>query len=302
MLSVRNLKNAALSLVAAAAMLTGAPALAAGGAPWAPLMTVDEAAEALKTPGARIIDIRHPELGFARGRIDGSASIPFRLFRGRAGGAGAPPKMSDLSALIGDAGLTQDQPILIVHSGLDERSFAAASWVYWVLKSTGFERLSILDGGVRGWRSAGLPVTTEPQSFSPTTVELTFSDRWLATTDEVEDIANGDASGDLLDSRADAVEGERSILGSVGHAFTQMMSPNRRTGLTPVEMLERLKYAEVDWQAETVITFCNDGLQGAATWFMASEVVGITDVKLYAASLAGWDARDAADVASAVTD
>ncbi|MEM8754100.1 MAG: rhodanese-like domain-containing protein [Pseudomonadota bacterium] len=262
---------------------------------WSALMTAEEAASALKAGEGRVVDIRHKELGFDRGRIPGAVSIPFWRFREAPGAGGAPTDMIALTERVRRAGLELSDPILIAHSGLDGRSFAAASWVYWVLKSSGFERLAILDGGVRGWREAGLPLDVEPARYARSDAAPVFSDRWLATTDEVERIAAGDMSGDLLDSRAEAMRDGRSILGAVSYAFTNLLAPSEREALSPVDMLERLKYAEVDWQAETVVTFCNDGLQGAATWFMASEVVGVTDVKLYAASLNGWEARDATD-------
>lgn len=257
-------------------------------ATWDYLMKPKAAAAAMERENARIVDIRSFNLGFSRGHLPGSVSIPFWRFRGEAGASGVPPSADALTELVRAAGLTQADRVLIVHSGLNEKSFAAASWVYWVMKSSGFANLSILDGGVRGWRMAGLPITKRAIDFPRSDAVVEFSDRWLATTEDVARITKGDRAGTLLDSRADDVKSSRTIAGAMTYALTRLMEPSRKEALGPVDMLDKLKNVDVAWENEAVITFCNDGLQGAATWFMASEVVGISDVKLYAESLQGW--------------
>ena len=57
-----------------------------------------------------------------------------------------------------------------------------------------------------------------------------------------------------------------------------------------LSVLEQLKGANVNWENETVVSFCDTGELGALNWFYASEVSGIRNVKLYPESARGWKA------------
>lgn len=279
----------AISAVFALVSIFSTDAMAQG--TWQRLMNPGEAIAEMRVPGLRIVDIRHRKLGFLRGHIPGSVSMPYWSWRGPRGNAGRPPSEAELSALVSAAGLRLEDRVLIVHSGLNEVSFAGAAWVYWVMKSSGFRNIAILDGGIRAWKAAGGTVTRKTNVFAPSTTRISFDDTWLARTDDVERIASGKAEGTLLDARVDEVQDTRTISGAMSYAMTRLLQPSRHEALTPLDTLEKLKIAPINWQAESVVTFCNNGMQGAATWFMASEVAGIQNVKLYAESLAGWMQR-----------
>ncbi len=257
-------------------------------AAWDRLVDVETAKSLIAKKKTRIVDIRHRKLGFARGHIAGSASIPLWSWRGQRDNPGLPPSDADLGKLVRAAGLQLKDRILIVHSGLNGTSFAAASWVYWVMKSSGFKQIAILDGGIKAWKSAGGKITKKASKFKPSTTRITFSDTWLATTKEVANISKVTSDGALLDARVNPVTTPDTITGAVGYAMTRLMRPSESKPLGPLETLERLKAADVNWEQESVITFCNNGLQGAATWFLASEIAGIQNVRLYSESLQGW--------------
>ena len=246
-------------------------------------------ANVLQGSDVQIIDIRHRKLGFNPGHIPGSVSMPFWSWRAKGGGLVPDDQLTSMARR---AGLDKDRPVLLVHSGLDHRSFSAASWVYWMLKSTGFNDIAILDGGVRAWKAAGYPMTTRVTKPKRSAVTLTFNDTWLATTAEVQSISDGQSKGALLDSRVQDIRDQNTIKGAMSYAMDMLMQQGRHEALDPLDTLEKLKGVEVNWEGDPVITFCNDGLQGAATWFMASEVAGIQNVRLYAASLQGWSRRE----------
>ncbi len=255
---------------------------------WDRLVDVKTAKALIAKNSVRIVDIRHRKLGFSRGHIAGSVSLPLWSWRGQRDNPGLPPSDEDLGKMVRAAGLKLDDPIMIVHSGLNATSFASASWVYWVMKSAGFEKIAILDGGIKGWKIAGGKVTKKVTTFKPSATRIAFSDAWLATTQEVADTSNGDTSGALLDARVNQVKSTGTISGAIGYAMSRLMRPSASKPLGPLDTLERLKAADVNWEQESVITFCNNGLLGAATWFMASEIAGIKNVRLYSVSLQGW--------------
>ena len=85
-----------------------------------------EAMTAIEQQPVHIIDIRHKEMGFDKGHIPGSVSMPYWAFRGEGGSLVTDPEMTRMAR---QAGLRKEQPVLIVHSGMDHRSFSSAAWV-----------------------------------------------------------------------------------------------------------------------------------------------------------------------------
>jgi len=57
--------------------------------------------------------------------------------------------------------------------------------VYWTLKAAGLQNLSILNGGVKAWRAANLPLTTEPATVAPSGYTAKIDPRLVATQEEV---------------------------------------------------------------------------------------------------------------------
>ena len=85
---------------------------------------------------AQVIDVRTPE-EFARGHIRQSKSIP----------------LSNFGEQLPLAKLKQDKPVLIVcESGIRARRAAA------MLDKQGYADVAVLDGGVRSWQEAQLPL------------------------------------------------------------------------------------------------------------------------------------------------
>ena len=53
-------------------------------------------------------------------------------------------------------------------------------------------------------------------------------------------------------------------------------------------VLARLKAVDANWERDPVITFDDTGELSALSWFYASEIAGIRNVRLYPEALAGW--------------
>lgn len=85
---------------------------------------------------AQVIDVRTPE-EFARGHIKQSKLIP----------------LSNFDEQLPLAKLKQDKPVLIVcESGMRARRAAA------LLAKQGYTDVAVLDGGIRSWQEAQLPI------------------------------------------------------------------------------------------------------------------------------------------------
>lgn len=260
-----------------------------------PLITPAELQGLIGTEDAPLVlDIRGP--AYEQGHVEGAISAPYALFRGEATNPGALLPIEELESRLQSLGITHEQPVVVVHQGSDDSDFGAAARVYWTLKSAGVEQLAILDGGAAAWAAEGLPFETVINEPGASDITVTFSDRWLATTDDVAAIVAGESSARLLDARpADFYEGRQShpeasrpgtLPGAENLSHAVWFQDATRTLDATAAAAEA---ADVGITAgDHVVTFCNTGHWAATEWFALSELAGIDDVKLYPESVVGW--------------
>jgi thiosulfate/3-mercaptopyruvate sulfurtransferase len=267
-----------------------------------PLVSAEWLARHLREPDLLVLDIRSATSGggreaFEAGHIPGAvhsdyAADGWRIEKNGAGGL--LPDAAALAALFGRIGLRPEHRVVVVPAGLSNNDFNAAARVYWTLKVSGHERVSILDGGFSGWtRDASRPVeagATQPKAASPYPVKLNAALR--AELADVERALAG-RSAPLVDARSQkAFEGgEKSpqarvhgrlpgaILVDQGKAYDA--GSNR---LKAPEELERL-FAGVPDKA---ISYCNTGHSAAGSWFVLSELLRRPGVRMYDGSMSEW--------------
>ena len=96
-------------------------------------------------PKVVVVDVREPEDVKATGAIPGALNIPLGMLPLRAD--------TELPENLRDARL-QDRstPVITTCGGGGQAALAAKT-----LKDMGFTNVSMVDGGTRGWKAAGLP-------------------------------------------------------------------------------------------------------------------------------------------------
>lgn len=282
----------------AAVALGGAAGVAGAG----PLLTPSALAAQAETAQAAdlqpiIIDIR--DTGYEDGHVPGAIWTPYATFRGPSDNPGAVPDVAKLEASFEQFGLEQDQPIVIVPEGRSDSDFGAAARVYWTLKSTGFTDLAILNGGTQAWSAAGFPVETTTNNLLASDLDLSFSDRWLASAETVAATVAGSHDAVLVDARPEDFFTGRSkhdlavkpgtLPGAAslphGRFFPNggpVIAPELDAG--PLRQVLGLDAAP----GREVVAFCNTGHWAATEWFALSELAGIEDVKLYPGSMVEW--------------
>ena len=282
----------AISLAAALAIGLAVPAGAEQD--FGPLLTPVELDRRLSDMDPLVLDIRGD--AYEAGHIPGAVHAPYSLFRGPAENPGQLVPEAQLEATLRSLGVTTDQPVVVVHEGADVSDFGAAARVYWTLKSSGVSQLAILNGGAKAWRLAGLPTTTQPTQAVPSEFELTFSDEWLATTDNVAAIVGGEGEALLLDARPEAFWAGDRAHGAAARPGTLPQSRyfehagwfSDGPAIVNAEDARRLADAEGFSEAETLVSFCNTGHWAATNWFALSELAGIEGVRLYPESMVGY--------------
>ncbi|MBL4917238.1 sulfurtransferase [Szabonella alba] len=288
--------------IAATSLLLAAPALAQQ---IGPLVTPQELNEYIETVEPLVLDIRTdttPEgsLIYEAGHVPTAIPAPYGIFRGPASNPGGLPDLEVLGETLRNIGVEREYPVVIVHQGKDETDFGAAARVYWTLKSLGVSEIAILNGGMRAWEAAGLPVTVDTYSALRSDDDFTFAPDWLATTDEVRAIVEGDEQATLVDARSESfwrgeeAHGDAARPGTLPQSeyFTHSRWFSKDPTLIDAEGARALAEANGYAPGDTLVSFCNTGHWAATNWFALSELAGIEGVKLYPDSLVAWSNAD----------
>ena len=274
---------------------TAAQTVAQTAAGFGPLVSATEVqALAAGEAAPLVLDIRGA--AYDQGHIAGAVSAPYERFRGPKENPGALVPEDELEATLQELGVTLERPVVVVHQGKDDSDFGAAARVYWTLKSSGVSQLAILNGGMAAWGAEGLPLETKATVPTPSDVDIAFSDRWLATTDDVSAIVNGERQARLLDARPasffdgwqahPAMSRPGTLPGAENVAHSVWFDDSVEVMNAPAanDVLARLGIG----RDEEVVAFCNTGHWAATEWFALSELAGVEDVKLYPESMVGW--------------
>ncbi|MDP6476017.1 MAG: rhodanese-like domain-containing protein [Alphaproteobacteria bacterium] len=289
---------AALLIVACFA----APAHAAAGA--GPLVDAAWAVAHIGRDDVRFLDIRGGGAeDFAAAHIPGAVfSDYFRAGWRTAGADGTPgmlPPVADLEILVGGLGIANTSHIVIVARGLSAGEMAGAARVFWTFKVLGHDAVSILDGGMTAYMALpSAPLESGPATSGRQVFKASFRPELIATKRQV--IASQESGAVLLDLRP-----KNQYSGARGPGFVRRLGTiegarnlplNRLTEggafKTPAALAEL--FAAADAAAEGPITcFCNSGHMAALGWFVAHELLGNTEARLYDGSMAEWSADPA---------
>lgn len=179
----------------------------------------------------------------------------------------------------------------VVAYDADTGAFAARLW--WLLRWVGHEAVAVLDGGLRAWREAGLPLSTEIPARQPTRfIARPNRDAWVSTAEVAERLRAG---WRLLDARAperfagavepiDPVAGH--VPGAVNHPLTTNLDANGRF-LSREELRKRYEASQAGVSDDRTIAMCGSGVT-ACHLLLAMEAAGKHGAKLYAGSWSEW--------------
>jgi thiosulfate/3-mercaptopyruvate sulfurtransferase len=284
------MKHISALVLALSATAFSVPAFAAQ-----PLLSPAELQAKLSDTNVRVIDIRDPK-SYAANHIPGAVSAPYGAWRGPASNPGELPALPKLTTLVQSLGLTPSTHAVIVSSGADATDFGASARVYWTLKVLGLKELSALNGGLKGWTTAGLPQNNQAVKVAASSFQPQIDQTLVATKEElVARVKAGDAA--LIDARpADFFKGDTrhvaasvpgTLEGAVNVEHSKWFAPGSATFVSPEQAQKVAAASSIDPAKETV-SFCNTGHWAATNWFAMSEVLGQKNVKLYAGSMVEW--------------
>jgi len=88
------------------------------------------------------------------GYIKGAVQIDYLKF---ADGSSRPKSTSELSSILGNAGISRSDPLAIY-----SEDPSVATYVYLILDYLGQEKIRLIEGGLQGWTTAGKPTESVP--------------------------------------------------------------------------------------------------------------------------------------------
>lgn len=202
------------------------------------------------------------------------------------------PTASQLAAAASRLGIARTSHVIIY----DDLTNQWAARLWWVLRSYGHPRVSVLDGGLRKYRAEGRPLEFGLSPYVKANYTLPLPAGTVATTNDVLDIVERRRPGRLIcllqkDDFSGRVPGRSRpghIPGSANLPFVELLN-EADNSLRPAVELRDLFKARTALAGEVVVTYCGGGV-ASALGALALAVIGYDATLEYDGSLAEWTA------------
>jgi thiosulfate/3-mercaptopyruvate sulfurtransferase len=202
------------------------------------------------------------------------------------------PDATAFEAAARRAGIGPDTTVI----AYDEAAEGGAARLWWLLRLFGHTDVAVLDGALRTWREAGLPMRGGEEAIPLGSFRAGQPPPPGAETASIEELAAAAAAPLLLDARApERYRGETEPIDSVaGHIpgarnlpFADL-APGGRF-LPPDELRARFEAAGARSGAD-LVAYCGSGVT-ACVLVLAAEVAGLEGARLYPGSWSEWSRR-----------
>jgi thiosulfate/3-mercaptopyruvate sulfurtransferase len=277
--------------------------------PWTTLISAEELASAIDR--CVVVDCRHellnPETGpqaYAQGHLPGARFMhQDHDLAGPKNGRNGRHPLPDRAAMadrLRAAGLHRDQQLV----AYDDHGGMYAGRLWWLARWLGHKNVAVLDGGVKAWTGAGLPLDTavpfpRPGDFAEGAplvravdareiVDQLGTDRLLIVDMRAPERYRGETEP------IDPVAGH--VPGALNRPFQQNLRPDGR--FKPAEVLRQEYEALLGGRPPSDVAFhCGSGVV-ACHGVIAMELAGLTGSGLYPGSWSEWCADPGRPVAT----
>ena len=254
-----------------------------------PLVDGKWAVQNVATPNVVFIDVQSTR-NYQRRHIPGSIHTDYpddgwRLFTEEAG-VGLPSR-AEFARLAGGRGIANENHVVLVATGGSDRDMSIATDVYWTFKYFGHTEISILDGGLRAYRSARGKVENGAGVGRPATEYAPRRrSRYLA---EYDDVFGALGVSVLVDHRpyanylginkANVTKTYGAIPGTKHLPTDWLMRDGRGQFRSKDQLLRLFSHAGIPIEGG-VISIGDSSLEGSLGWFVMSEILGNRRAKL----------------------
>ena len=194
---------------------------------------------------------------------------------------------------LGKLGINSDTYIMIY----DAKADYDAARLWWVLDMYGYKNISLIDGGVDGWKNAGFEFQ---RGFGEKAIPQNFkflgkgSEKKLAYLEDVKKAVKGKEAV-IIDTRAkDEHEGTKTKKGAFrpgripSETFIPWETAVNYEGDKRFKSVEELKGIYGKFKDRNIIAYCQSGVRSAHTTFVLTQLLGYDNVKNYDGSWIEW--------------
>ncbi len=218
----------------------------------------------------------------------------------RSSGRHPLPRPEDFAQQLGNWGIDARSQVI----AYDDAGGAIAARLWWMLRWVGHEAAAVLNGGLKAWLAAGLPLETDEPRVAPASFVAHPRPDQAVTVGELV-AALADRSVVLVDARgADRFAGQNETIdpvaghvpGARNHPFMSNLDAERR--FLPAHVLrERWSKTLAGTSADRVVAMCGSGVT-ACHDVLALEVAGLEGARLYPGSWSEWIRDDTRPIAT----
>lgn len=200
------------------------------------------------------------------------------------------PTPAAFAHTVASCGLKRDDQIVCYDQ--DNAAYAARAW--WLFRAAGFANVYVLDGGLKAWRAANFPVSTEITAIASDAPEpLDFTAMPSIDSDSLQ-AALANQATILIDARpANRFAGRDETLDPVaGHvpgAYNRPFSENLVDGRFKSSEVLRSEFLALlgNKTPDQAVMMCGSGVTACHN-LLAMASAGLEGAALYAPSWSGW--------------
>ena len=228
--------------------------------------------EASHIPGANFLD-------FVEDLSDSDSSFNFMM--------PAPETLADVLAAHG----VGDDSDVVLYS---RENIQWATRVWWMMRAIGFDRASVLDGGIDKWEAEGRPTSEEIKQYPAATLSVQSRAGLFCDKSEVllgikdNNICIINALRETLHDGSEDVDYGRPgrIPGSTNVPGVSLLNPETRS-YRALDELETVFREAGALDADRVLIYCGGGIAASSDAFILT-LLGKTNVGVYDASMSEW--------------
>ena len=175
----------------------------------------------------------------------------------------------ELARILGEAGISQSDSVVVYGECLPCGGGPSTStYVYWMLRYIGHERVKVLDGGIDAWTKAGLPVQNSSSVRPAVTYSPNLRPELYATYDYVKS-----GAAQIVDARSVPEFESGSIPGAINIPYDDLLDGKMLKERAGIEDAFRRNLTS----DKPVVVYTTTGTKASMVWF------GLT--------MTGYDAR-----------
>ncbi|MGH1357899.1 MAG: sulfurtransferase [Burkholderiaceae bacterium] len=199
------------------------------------------------------------------------------------------PTPAQFAASMSSAGVSDNSSLILYSRG----SMQWATRIWWMLRSIGFDRAAILDGGWEKWQQESRPVASGEHHYSPGKLSVQARDGLFADRDQVLTAIDGNSTTVINALSAELHKGHSArygrpgrIPGSVNVPAGELRDPSTLTLVTAPTASRHFVQAGVS-SDKPVIIYCGGGIAATLDAFVLHQL-GHQTIAVYDHSLNEW--------------